>query len=101
MQQLVEKESSKSSNVEVQVEKKTNIDTVNVTTQEEDKQVAEDANLDVVVQTRNILSEGSVTNSITSSLEENQRSQTTKVPYRHPNHGSRQLDQAMYLKRIQ
>ena len=91
VQQLVK---NKASNVEVQVEEKTNVDPINVTTQEEDKQVVEDANLDVAVQTRNILIEGSITNSITSSPEENQRSQTKKVPYRHPNHGRRQLDQA-------
>ena len=106
MQQLVEKESSKPTNVEVQVAGKTNIDPVNVTTQEKDKQVAEGINLDVAVQTRNILSEGSVTNSITSSPKENKKitthlrreSQSKKVPYLHPNHGSRQFNRAMYYE---
>lgn len=69
VQQLVKKESSKLSNVEVRVEEKMNIDPVKVTTQETNKQVAEDTNFDVVIQTMNILSEGSVTNSITSSPE--------------------------------
>ena len=96
VQQLVEKESSKSTNVEVQVEEKSNVDPVNVSTEEDDKQVAEETNLDVAVQTRNIISEGPVTNSIISSPKEKQRSQTKKVPYRHPNHESRQLDQATY-----
>ena len=94
MQQLVENEALKSSNIEVQVEEKSNVDPVNVSAEEDDKQVADETNLDVR-QTRKILSEGSVTYSITSSPIENQ-SQTKKVPYRHPNHGSRQLNQDMY-----
>ena len=101
VQQLVE---NKASNVEIRVEEKeTGTNAVNVITQEEDKQVAKDANLDVVVPAMNISSESYVTSSITSSPKENQNittqlrmeSQTKKVPYRHPNHGSRQLDQAM------
>jgi len=66
-QQLAEKEASKSSNVEIQVEEKTNNDPVNMTTQEEDKSVEEKMHLDVAVQMINIPSEGCVTNSITSS----------------------------------
>ena len=96
VQQLVEKESSKPTNVKVQVEEKSNVDPVNVSTKEDDKQVTEETNLDAR-KTRNILSEGSVTYSITSLPKENQ-SQTKKVPYRHPNHGSRQLSRAMYSK---
>ena len=99
MQQLVEKESSKPTNVEFQVEEKSNVDPVNVSTKEDDKQVSKETNLDAR-RMRNILSEGSVTYSITSSPKKNQ-SQNKKVPYRHPNHGSRQLNQAMYSKQKQ
>ena len=107
VQQLVE---NKASNVEIRVEEKeTGTNAVNVITQEEDKQVAKDANLEVVVPAMNISSESYVTSSITSSPKENQNittrlrmeSQTKKVPYRHPNHGSRQLDQAMYSEQKQ
>ena len=49
------------------------------------------AHLDVAVQTMDIPSEGSITNSTTSSREEN-----LKTLYRHPNHESRQINQATY-----
>ena len=95
VQQLVKNEASKSSNIEVQVEEKSNVDPVNVSTKEDDKQVAEETNLDAG-RTRNILREDYVTISITFSPGENQRCETKTVPYRHPNHGSRQLDPATY-----
>jgi len=103
-QQLVEKKVSKFSNVEIQVEEKTNIDPVNMTTQEEGKSVEENTHLYVAVQMIKIPSEGYVTNSTTSSPEVNQKisthlireSQTKKFPYRHLNHESRQLNHAMY-----
>ena len=99
VQQLVE---NKASNVEVQIEEKTNIDPVNVTTQEEVKQVVENTKLDVAVQMRNILSQQKIQSQqhprqkkikkiITHLIRE---SQIKKAPYRHPNHRSRQLDQA-------
>ena len=50
---------------------------------------------------RNILREDSVTISITSSPGENERGQTKTVPYRHPNHGTKQLDQTMYSEQNQ
>jgi len=62
----------KSPVVTVKVEDKgTNSNQLNVTTQEEDKQVEENPHLDVAVQMMNTPTEGSVTNSTTSSPEEN------------------------------
>lgn len=52
-------------------DKTTNTNPVNVTTQEEDKQVEEKTRLDVAVQMINTPSEGLVTNSTTSSPEIN------------------------------
>ena len=78
-----------------QLVEKMNIDLVKATTQEEYKKVAKDTNFDVVVQTKNIINEGPVTCSLTSSPKENQI-QTKKVSYRHLNHGRRQLNQDMY-----
>jgi len=103
VQQLIKKEAS---NVGIQVDDKTtNIDSVNVTTQEEDEQVEENTHLDVAVQTMNIPSECFITNSTTSSPEENikigtcpvRKNQTKKVPYRHPNHENRRINHATYL----
>ena len=82
---------------------------MNATTQEEDKKVAENTNLDVVVQMMNVPCEGSISNSTTSSPKENRKvatllirnSQIKKSPYRHPNRRSRQLDQATYPKQKQ
>ncbi len=88
----------------MQVEDKgTNTDPVNMTTQK-DKLVEETTRLDIAVQRINIPSEDSIINSTTSSPEVNKKipthlireSQTKKVPYRHPNHGSRQLNHATY-----
>ena len=67
-----------------------NVDPVNVSTEEDDKQVTEERNLDAR-RTRNILREYFVTISITSLPRENKRGQTKTTPY-----GSRQLNQAMY-----
>jgi len=62
---------SKSPVATVQVEKKgTNIEPVNMTTQE-DKSVEKTTRLDVAIQTMNIPSECSITNSTTSLPEEN------------------------------
>jgi len=86
----------------VQIESKgTNTDPGNITIQEEDKSVEEMTHLVVAVQTMNIPSECSITNSTTSSPEENLKIATcpireSKVLYRHPNHESRQINQATY-----
>ena len=95
VQQLIKKEAS---NVGIQVDDKTtHTDSMNVTTQEEDKQVEENTRLNVAVQTMDIPSECFITNSTTSSPEENikigtcpvRKNQTKKVPYRHLNHENR------------
>ena len=80
---------------------------MNVTTQEEDKQVEEKTHVDVAIQTMNIPSECFIANSTTSSLEENikivvypvRKNQTKKVPYRHPNHENRRINHATYLNK--
>ena len=64
---------------------------MNVTTQEEDEQVEENTHLDVAVQTMNIPSECFITNSTTSSPEEN-----LKTLYQYQNHENRQINQAVY-----
>jgi len=69
VQQLIKKETS---DVGIQVDDKTtNTNSVNVTTQEEDKQVEEKTHVDVAIQTMNIPSECFIANSTTSSPEEN------------------------------
>ena len=60
-------------------------------TTQEDKSVEETTHVDVAVQTMDIPSECSITNSTTSSLEEN-----PKTLYRHLNHENRQINQAVY-----
>lgn len=71
LEQVTQEEVSKSPVTIVQVENKgTNTDPVNMTTQE-DKSVEEMTHVDVAVQTMDIPSECSITNSTTSSLEEN------------------------------
>ena len=63
VQQLIKKEAS---NVGIQVDDKTtNTDSVNVTTQEEDKEVEEKTCVDVATQTMNIPSECFIANSTT------------------------------------
>ena len=103
VQQLIKKEAS---NVGIQVDDKTtNIDSVNVTTQDEDKQVEENTRLEFAVQTMNIPSECFITNSTTFSPEENikigtcsvRKNQTKRVPYRYPNHENRRINYATYL----
>lgn len=91
LEQVTQEEVSKSPVTTVQVENKgTNIDPVNMTTQE-DKSVEETTNVDVAAQTMDIPSECSITNSTTSSPEEN-----LKTLYRHPNHENRQINHAVY-----
>ena len=78
---------------------------MNVTTQEEDKQVEENTRLNVAVQTMDIPIECFITNSTTSSPEENikigtcpvRKNQTKKVPYRHLNHENRRINHTTYL----
>jgi len=105
VQQLIKKEAS---NVGIQVDDKTtNTDSVNVTTQEEDKEVEEKTRVDVAIQTMNIPSECFIANSTTSSLEENikiaacpvRKNQTKKVPYRLSNHENRRINHATYLNK--
>lgn len=99
VQQLIEKEAS---NVEVQVEEKgINTNPMNIITQEEGKPVEEKTYLNVAFQMINIPSEGSITNSTTSSPEVNQNTathmigerQTKRILYLHPNHRNRHLNQ--------
>lgn len=71
---------------------------------QEDKSVEETTHLDVAIQTINTPSECFITNSTTSSPEENikistcpiRENQTKKVPYRHLNHENRQMNHATY-----
>ena len=71
MQQLVEKESSKPSNVEIQVDEKTSkSDPISNTNPEND-------------------------------INKIRETQITTIPHRHPNHRSRQLDQATYSEQNQ
>ena len=70
LEQVTQEEVSKSAATTIQVENKgTNTDPVNMTTQE-DKSVKETTHVDVAVQTMNIPSECSITNSTTSLSEE-------------------------------
>ncbi len=78
-EQVTQEEVSKSPVTIVQVENKgMNTDPVHVTTQE-DKPIEEITHIDVAVQTMDIPSECSITNSTTSSLEEK-----LKTLYSHP-----------------
>ena len=67
-------------------------------TTQEDKSVEEMTHVDVAVQTVDIPSECSITNSTTSLLEENQ---TRKVPYRHLYHENRKINHAMYWDHLE
>jgi hypothetical protein len=115
LEQLIEKEALKSSDVEVQVvEKGTNTDPIHITTQEGAKSVQEKTFSDVEEQTMGIRSiltnKNSTINKATPRHEEeiiskvNQENATstirenhvTRTPYRHPNHKSRYLNQSEY-----
>ena len=100
LEEFLTKEVSKLSDVTHQVEdKETNTNLVNITTQEEEKPIEVKTNSDVAVQTMEIPSDDSVTNSTTTVPEVNHKittnilgqDQTTRAPYRHLNHKSRQL----------
>lgn len=104
LEQFTQEKVSKYPVVTIQVEDKgVKTDPVNMTTQE-DKSVEEMTRLDVAIQMINIPSEVFVTKSTTSFPKVNQKIsthlirefQTKKVPYRHPNHESRQLNHATY-----
>jgi hypothetical protein len=114
----IQKEASKSSGEKIQVEEKgTNTDPVNITTQEDSNLVEVKTYSDVGVQTMGIRSiltnKNSVINKATPRHEEeiiskvNQENATstiresyvTKMPYRHPNHKSRYLNQSVYQHR--
>lgn len=102
LEQLTQ-EVSKSPDVTVQVEDKgINIEPVSSRTQEEDQLVEGKTHSHVTIQRMKIPNKNYVSNSKTIVPEKNQKistplireSQTKKVPYQHPNHESRQLNQA-------
>jgi hypothetical protein len=118
LEQLIEKEASKSSDVKIQVvEKGTNTDPIHITTQEGAKSVEVRTFLDVGVQTMEIPSvltnRNSTINKATPVHEEDiipkanqenttstiRESHATKTLYRHPNHKSRYLNQSKYQHR--
>ena len=113
VQQLNEKEAS---NVGIQVdEKTTKIDPVSNTTQGKDKLVEVKMYSVVAVPTTKDSCEDLDINHSTSITKGNQvlqinqendtnnirENQITRIPYQHPNHKSRQLNQAMYLEQKQ